>query len=77
MSAFFLFQAAKEFESTQERFKKQELEYAKKLEDMKMANAKRKKTMAMSDLEKKNYERLQKVPEENKVNNKWTVGVVV
>jgi len=32
-----------------------------------MANAKRKKAMATSDLEKKNYERLQKVPEENKV----------
>ena len=59
--------AAKEFESTQERFKKQELEYSKKLEEMKMCNAKRKKTIQMSKVEKENYERLQKIPEDNKV----------
>jgi hypothetical protein len=35
---------------------------------MRMANVKRKKTMQMSDMEKKNYEKLLKVPEENKVN---------
>ncbi len=62
------FQVGKAHEATEERFKKAELEYSKKLEDMRMANVKRKKTMQMSDMEKKNYEKLLKVPEENKVN---------
>ncbi len=34
---------------------------------MKMANAKRKKAMQMSDVEKQNYERLKKIPEDNQV----------
>ena len=57
----------KDLEATQERFRKAEQDYAKKLEDMKLANAKRKRTMQMSEAEKQNNEKLSKVPEENKV----------
>jgi len=61
---------SKDREATQERFSKAEQDYAKMLEEMKLANVKRKKTMQLLETEKQNYERLQKLPEENKVNGK-------
>ena len=48
----------KDLEATQERFRKAEQDYAKKLEDMKLANAKRKRTMQMSEAEKQNNEKV-------------------
>jgi hypothetical protein len=60
----------KELEATRERFSKAEQDYAKKHEDMKLSNMKRKKAMQSSDTEKQNYERLLKIPEENQVKQK-------
>jgi hypothetical protein len=60
-------QVNKDLEATQERFRKAEQDYAKKLEDMKLANAKRKKTMQAKEAEKANCERLSNVPEGNRV----------
>jgi hypothetical protein len=67
----------KELEATRERFSKAEQDYAKKHEDMKLSNMKRKKAMQSSDTEKQNYERLLKIPEENQVKQKQKYNIEI
>ena len=57
---------SKEFESSQEAFKKHELTDSKLMEEMKSLNNKRKKTKTLLAKEKENLEQYEKIPEKNK-----------
>ena len=57
---------SKDFETSQEAFKRHELTDSKLMEEMKSLNNKRKKTKTLLAKEKENLEQFEKVPEKNK-----------